>query len=95
MFPEEFQENLFITLHGSWNRSQKVGYKLIRVIFDEAGDVEASEDFINGWLNSDIDESGNIVETVFGRPSAPFIRSDGSMLISDDKANLIYRVFLK
>ncbi len=95
MFPEEFQENLFITLHGSWNRTQKVGYKVIRVIFNEAGDVEASEDFITGWLHSSIDEDGNVVETVFGRPSAPFIMSDGSMLISDDKANLIYRVVLK
>ncbi len=95
MFPEEFQENLFITLHGSWNRSQKVGYKLIRVVFNEAGGVEASEDFITGWLESSIDEDGNLVETVLGRPSAPFIMSDGSMLISDDKANLIYRVALK
>ena len=95
MFPEEFQENLFITLHGSWNRSQKVGYKLIRVVFNEAGGVEASEDFITGWLESSIDEDGNLVETVLGRPSAPFIMSDGSMLISDDKANLIYRVVLK
>jgi len=95
MFPKEFHENLFITLHGSWNSSQKVGYKVIRVILNEAGDVEASEDFITGWLDSTIDENGNILETVLGRPSAPFIMSDGSMLISDDKANLIYRVVLK
>ncbi len=95
MFPKEFHGNLFITLHGSWNSSQKVGYKLIRVILNEAGDVDASEDFISGWLDSTIDENGNILETVLGRPSAPFIMSDGSMLISDDKANLIYRVFLK
>jgi len=95
MFPEEFQENLFIALHGSWNRSQKAGYKILRVIFNEEGDVKASEDFITGWLDSKLDENGNVSETVYGRPSAPFIMSDGSMLISDDKANLIYRVTLK
>ena len=92
MFPEEFQENLFITLHGSWNRSQKVGYKVLRITLNEEGDVEDSEDFITGWLDSQLDEDGNVIETVHGRPSATFIKSDGSMLISDDKANLIYRV---
>jgi len=95
MFPEEFQENLFIALHGSWNRSQKVGYKLIRVIFDEVGEVKTSEDFITGWLDSNIEKDGKVEEIVYGRPSAPFILNDGSMLISDDKANLIYRVVLK
>jgi glucose/arabinose dehydrogenase len=95
MFPEEFQENLFIALHGSWNRSQKVGYKIIRVIFDEVGDVKTSEDFITGWLDSKIEKDSKVEEIVYGRPSAPFILNDGSMLISDDKANLIYRVVLK
>tara|TARA_B100001250_G_scaffold73234_1_gene59769 strand:+ start:3167 stop:4336 length:1170 start_codon:yes stop_codon:yes gene_type:complete len=95
MFPKEFQENLFIALHGSWNRSQKAGYKILRVIFNEEGNVKASEDFITGWLDYKLDENGNVSETVYGRPSAPFIMSDGSMLISDDKANLIYRVTLK
>ena len=64
-------------------------------IFDEAGDVKASEDFITGWLDSKINEDGKVEEIVYGRPSAPFIMNDGSMLISDDKANLIYRVVLK
>lgn len=83
MFPKEFKNNLFITLHGSWNRSKKVGYKIIRVVFNESEEVILSEDFITGWLDG---------ETVLGRPSAPFIMKDGSMLISDDHANLIYRV---
>jgi len=85
MFPKEFENNLFITLHGSWNSSKKVGYKVIRVVLNEVGDVVLSEDFITGWLDG---------ETVLGRPSAPFVMSDGSMLISDDKANLIYSVTL-
>ena len=83
MFPSQMKNNLFIALHGSWNRSRKVGYKVIRVSFDKNGNVEESNDFISGWLKD---------ESVFGRPSAPFVLSDGSMLLSDDKANVIYRI---
>ena len=83
MFPPQMSNNLFIALHGSWNRSSKVGYKVIRVSFDKDGNVEESNDFISGWLKD---------ESVSGRPSAPFVLSDGSMLLSDDKANVIYRI---
>ena len=83
MFPSEMQNNLFIALHGSWNRSSKVGYKLLRVNFDKNGDVIEVVDFISGWLQG---------QKVSGRPSAPFVLSDGSMLLSDDKANVIYRI---
>ena len=86
MFPSRMQNNLFIALHGSWNRSSKVGYKVLRVSFDGNGNVIDSTDFITGWLQD---------ESVFGRPSAPFILSDGSMLLSDDKANVIYRITYK
>ena len=86
-FPEEFTNNLFITLHGSWNRSQKVGYKVIKVSLNDSGEVATSEDFITGWLQG---------EKVIGRPAAPLVISDGSLLISDDKANVIYRIsFIK
>jgi glucose/arabinose dehydrogenase len=80
---EEFRNNIFITLHGSWNRSSKVGYKVIRVSLDEEGNVSSINDFITGWLKN---------ETVIGRPSAPFVMSDGSILVTDDKADLIYRI---
>ena len=70
-------------MHGSWNRSEKVGYKVIRVILNEAGDVVDSKDFITGWLDG---------EKVLGRPSAPLVLRDGSLLISDDMANVIYRI---
>ena len=83
MFPETFVNNIFITLHGSWNRSSKVGYKVIRVTLDQDGNVSKSEDFITGWLDG---------EKVLGRPSAPFVLSDGSLLITDDKTNVIYRI---
>ena len=83
MFPEKFKNNIFITLHGSWNRSTKVGYKVVRVILDDDGDVIGMEDFITGWLDG---------EKVLGRPSAPLVKRDGSLLISDDKANVIYQI---
>ena len=82
MFPE-FKNNILITLHGSWNRSSKVGYKVIRVSLDKRGNVVSIQDFISGWLVND---------KVSGRPAAPFVMKDGSILISDDKANVIYRV---
>ena len=85
MFPE-FKDNIFVTLHGSWNRSSKVGYKVMRVILDNKGNVATIENFISGWL---------LDEKVSGRPAAPFVMSDGSLLISDDKANVIYRVTAK
>jgi glucose/arabinose dehydrogenase len=83
---KEFKNNIFITLHGSWNRSSKVGYKVIRVSLDKDGNVHRIQDFISGWL---------INGKVSGRPAAPFIMSDGSILISDDKKNVIYRVSKK
>ena len=86
MFPKKYKNNIFITLHGSWNRSKKVGYKVIRVVLDGEGDVVDIKDFISGWLDG---------ETVLGRPAAPLIISDGSLLISDDKANVIYRITYK
>jgi glucose/arabinose dehydrogenase len=86
MFPKKYKNNIFITLHGSWNRSKKVGYKVIRVVLDDEGGVVDTKDFISGWLDG---------ETVLGRPAAPLIISDGSLLISDDKANVIYRITYK
>ena len=86
MFPKKYKNNIFITLHGSWNRSKKVGYKVIRVVLSGEGDVVDTKDFISGWLDG---------ETVLGRPAAPLVISDGSLLISDDKANVIYRITYK
>ena len=86
MFPKKYKNNIFITLHGSWNRSKKVGYKVVRVVLDGEGDVVDIKDFISGWLDG---------KTVLGRPAAPLIISDGSLLISDDKANVIYRITYK
>ena len=87
MFPAKYKNTLFMTLHGSWNRSRKVGYKVIAVHFDDDGRLINSEDFITGWL-----QKNGSQERVLGRPASVFQKSDGSILISDDGANLIYRI---
>ena len=87
MFPSKYKNALFMTLHGSWNRSRKVGYKVIVVHFDERGELLYQKDFITGWLKKDDGQ-----EKVLGRPASVFQKSDGSILISDDGANTIYRV---
>ncbi len=83
-FPEKYTNGLFIALHGSWNKyNGKSGYKVIFVKLDSNGDFLYQEDFITGWLQDEKD---------WGRPVSPFIMSDGSMLVSDDKYNAIYRI---
>jgi glucose/arabinose dehydrogenase len=86
-FPEKYKNSLFIALHGSWNKyNGKSGYKVIFVKLDSNGEYVYQEDFITGWLEDEKD---------WGRPVSPFIMSDGSMLISDDKYDAIYRVKYK
>ena len=83
-FPDEYQNDAFVAQHGSWNRSSKVGYQVLRVRFDAAGRALGVEPFITGWLRPD--------GAVIGRPVDVEELPDGSLLISDDKAGLIYRV---
>ena len=90
LFPSKYKNTLFMTLHGSWNRSRKVGYKVIAVHFDENGELLYQKDFITGWL-----QKTNGREEALGRPASVFQKSDGSILISDDGANVIYRVTYK
>tara|TARA_B100000963_G_scaffold156971_1_gene136628 strand:+ start:33980 stop:35113 length:1134 start_codon:yes stop_codon:yes gene_type:complete len=87
IFPEKYRNSIFVALHGSWNKyNGKSGYKIVFVQLDEEGNYLNQEDFISGWL---------LNEEAWGRPAAPFVMSDGSLLISDDKYNVIYRVTYK
>ena len=87
VFPDKYQNSVFVALHGSWNKyNGKSGYKVVLVQLDEDGNYLNQEDFISGWLSN---------EDAWGRPAAPFVMSDGSLLISDDKYNVIYRVTYK
>ncbi len=83
-WPQEYWYNLFVAYHGSWNRSEPTGYKIVRYKLDEKGKYIGEEDFIFGWLQ----ENGEAL----GRPVDILIGSSGIMYISDDKAGVIYRV---
>ncbi|MET1259381.1 sorbosone dehydrogenase family protein [Flagellimonas sp. DF-77] len=84
MFPESYRNYAFVAEHGSWNRSKKVGYRIALVELDGNESVGYTT-FIDGWLD---DES----QDQFGRPVDILFLEDGSMLISDDYGDAIYRV---
>jgi glucose/arabinose dehydrogenase len=88
MFPAEYRGDLFVALHGSWNRSVPTGYKVIRVRMDEKGEPKGVEDFITGWLKPGETKKG----VHMGRPVGIAFAADGSMYVSDDAGGVIYRV---
>ncbi len=83
MFPADYKGQLFIARHGSWNRSKKVGYDIALVRFDAAGNPLGVEVFASGWLQG---------QKEWGRPNDVLQLADGSLLVSDDEANAIYRI---
>ncbi|MGI8668665.1 MAG: PQQ-dependent sugar dehydrogenase, partial [Aridibacter sp.] len=89
MFPKEYFGDAFVAFHGSWNRENLTGYKIIRVDFDENGKLVSNgyEDFITGWLPNENSRE------VWGRPVGLLMLNDGSMLIADDGAKKIWRVY--
>lgn len=84
MFPEKYKQYAFIAEHGSWNRSKKVGYKISLVQLED-GQAVSYDTFLDGWLDEEEQER-------FGRPVDILFLEDGSMLISDDFGDAIYRV---
>ena len=89
MFPSEYRNNMFVSLHGSWNRSVPTGYKVVRVKLDDNGQPQgALEDFITGWLRPGQTRKG----TWMGRPVGLAVGPEGAMYISDDAAGVVYRV---
>jgi glucose/arabinose dehydrogenase len=80
-FPAEYRHALFVAEHGSWNRSEKVGYQ-VSVIISEGGNL-SYRPFVTGWLQGEDD---------WGRPNDVLVTPDGALLISDDKAGQVYRV---
>lgn len=82
MFPARYKNQIFIAEHGSWNRSEKSGYRLSLVRLVD-GEAISYETFAEGWLQG---------EENWGRPTDLLVLPDGSMLVSDDMANVIYRI---
>jgi glucose/arabinose dehydrogenase len=85
MFPADYQGNLFVAFHGSWNRSEPTGYKIVRVPVDQSGKAGAVQDFATGWLQPDGDS--------WGRPVDLIVAPDGSLMVSDDAGSRVYRIF--
>ncbi len=82
-WPEDWWHDLIVAYHGSWNRSEPTGYKLVRYKLDAQGNYLGEEDFITGWLTD---------QGALGRPVDILIQPGGVMYISDDTAGVIYRV---
>jgi glucose/arabinose dehydrogenase len=87
MFPAEYQNNIFIALRGSWNRTVKQGYNVTRVTVDESGKATKMEPFLTGFL---VNEKAD--PPMWGRPSDVMVMRDGSLLVSDDHNGIIYRI---
>ena len=82
-WPEDYWYDLIVAFNGSWNRSERTGYKLIRIKLDSSGNVEGMDDFITGWLSDG---------EVLGRPVDVLIQPGGIMYVSDDYAGVIYKI---
>ncbi len=82
-FPDGYKGKLFVAYHGSWNRDEKTGYKIVMI------DTKTKEvkDFATGWLTEN--------QKVLGRPVDIIFDKDGVMYVSDDKEGLIYRIWYK
>jgi glucose/arabinose dehydrogenase len=82
MFPEEYRNQILIAEHGSWNRTTPIGYRLSLVRLDNSRAV-SYDVFAEGWLQG---------HQAWGRPVDVLVMPDGSLLVSDDRADVIYRI---
>ncbi len=81
-FPTKYKSDAIIALHGSWNRKNPTGYKLVRVKFKN-NKPSSVEDFVTGWLTG---------KTAWGRPTGIIQRPNGGLFISDDRSGYIYNL---
>ena len=84
MFDSSYKNKIFIAEHGSWNRSQAIGYRVTTVKLDENNGAKSYETFADGWLQPD--------GKVLGRPVDVLVMPDGALLVSDDYSGAIYRI---
>lgn len=89
-FSEEWQDDLLVAYHGSWNSSKPVGYKVVRMKV-ENGKIMGEEDFMTGFLPTNA--NGEAGSQVIGRPVDITFDIQFSMYVSDDKAGRIYKIF--
>ena len=83
-FPAEYRNDLFVALHGSWNRDLRTGYKLVRIKLKDGRATGEYEDFMTGFVTGDAQ--------VWGRPVGVVVAPDGSLLMSDDGSGTVWRI---
>ena len=83
-FPAEYAGDVFAAEHGSWNRARRTGYKVIRVPVKDGAPTGEYEDFLTGFVTPEGD--------VWGRPVGVAVAADGSLLVTDDGGERIWRV---
>lgn len=83
-FPSSYAGDAFVTLHGSWNRALRTGYKVVRVHVVDGTATPGYDDFLTGFVASDA--------AVWGRPVGVAVASDGALLVSEDANGVVYRV---
>jgi glucose/arabinose dehydrogenase len=83
MFPQEYRKQIFVAEHGSWNRSTPIGYRVMLVTLDASGKVTDYRPFAQGWLQG---------RQAWGRPADVLVMPDGALLVSDSRADVIYRI---
>jgi glucose/arabinose dehydrogenase len=83
-FPREYVGDAFVAMHGSWNRSHRTGYKVVRVRLKDGAPTGEYEDFLTGFVVDD--------DHVWGRPVGVAVARDGALLVSDDASNTLWRV---
>jgi glucose/arabinose dehydrogenase len=88
-FPAKYQGGAFLALHGSWNRSQRVGQSVAFVPYKDGKPAGPLESFLTGWM---LDPGKR---EVWGRPTGVMVMKDGSLLVSDDGGNKIWRISYK
>lgn len=86
MFPSRYHGGAFVALHGSWNRERRTGYKVVHVPFKNGQPSGGYDDFVVGWAPDPASRE------VWGRPAGILVMRDGSLLIADDGADVIWRV---
>jgi glucose/arabinose dehydrogenase len=85
--PPDFQDDAIVTLHGSWNKKNPDGYKVVRIVFED-GKPLRTENFLSGFLSAN-------GKTRFGRPAGLAVAPDGTIYISDDENGIIYSMTYK
>jgi glucose/arabinose dehydrogenase len=83
-FPAEYHGSAFAAEHGSWNRRKRTGYKVVRILMRDGVPTGEYEDFMTGFVVSDA--------AVWGRPVGVAVAHDGSLLVTEDGNNTIWRV---